>query len=154
MVPEATLEAVGPAAKPTGGWNHLSLVLLVGNDFGNFGLNVLGLGWLTSKSGQSSTSSFDVTSLDVVSGRVGEEEETTSKNDSPCELDTNGNSVLTSAGIVASTVNDTGGDQDTESDTELVSRNKSASDFLWALHRQLVAISERELRRLLTISDM
>lgn len=92
-VPERTLEAVGPRAEPSGGGDHLTLVLLVGDDLGNLRLDVLGVLGLTTDARKSINSLFDLTALDEVSGRVGEEEETTSKDDSPGELDTDGDLV-------------------------------------------------------------
>ena len=49
LVSQTTLEAVEPAAEPASGRDHLSLILVVGNDLSNFDLNVLRLGWLTTE---------------------------------------------------------------------------------------------------------
>lgn len=93
LVTETTLEAVGPASEPAGGWDELSLVFLVGDDFGNLSLNVFGLSWLASKSAQSSSSGLDVSSLDVVSWGIWQEEETDSQDKTPGELDADRDSV-------------------------------------------------------------
>jgi hypothetical protein len=131
-VPERTLEAVGPRAEPRGGGDHLALVLLVGDDLGNLRLDVLGVLGLTTDARKSVNSLFDLATLDKVSGRVGEEEETTSKDDSPGELDTDGDLVRLHGVELLSSVDDAGGEEETDGDTELVTGDESTTNTLGA----------------------
>ena len=76
--------------------------------------------------------SLDVTALDEVTRRVGEEEETTTENDTEDELDTDGDTVRSSAVDVLGAVVDASSQQETNGDTELVARNESTSDLAGA----------------------
>jgi hypothetical protein len=138
-IPEAALEAVGPRAEPRGGGNDLALVLLVGDDLGNLRLDVLGVLGLTTDTGESVDSLLDLTTLDEVSRRVGEEEETNSEDDSPGELKTNGDLVRLHGVEVLGSVDDAGGEEETDGDTELVTGDKSTTDLLGALEKKLLA---------------
>lgn len=129
---KTTLEAVGPAAEPAGGWDKLSLVLLVGNDLSDLGLDILRVGWLTTESLESVSGSFYVASLHEVSWGVWEEEESTAKDDSPSKLDGNWDSIRTAVLSVLGCVHNTGGKQDTKSNAELVSGDQGTSDLSWA----------------------
>lgn len=129
LLPERTLEAVCPTRNPASGGDHGTLVLLVGNDLGKLGLNVVGVTGLATQSSQSAASSLNVTTLDEVARRVGEEEETTTKNDTEEELDTDGDTVRSSVVDVLGTVVDAGSQQETNCDTELVTSDKSTSDL-------------------------
>lgn len=113
----------------------MTLVLLVGHNFCELDTNVLGILWLTTKSGESVGSSLEITLLDEVSGGVWEEEETTTKDDGPEELNRNGNSVCARIGTVFGGIDDHGGEQNTDGDAELVSSDKSATDFARALQK-------------------
>jgi hypothetical protein len=135
-IPEAALEAVGPAAEPRGGGNDLSLVLLVGDDLGDLRLDVLGILGLTTDTGKSIDSVFDSALLDEVSGGVGEEEETTTQDDSPGELKTDGDLVRLHAVILLGAVDDAGGEEETDGDTELVTGDESTTDLLGALEER------------------
>ena len=130
---ETALEAVGPATEPIGCWNKLSLVFLVGDDLGELSLNVLRLGGLASESAESRSSFLDVSSLDEISWRVWQEQQTASEDGSPNELNANGNSVRAGVGSVLCAIHDAGSKQETDSDTELVSSNQSTSNLLGAL---------------------
>lgn len=66
LLPERTLEAVGPARNPASGGDHGTLVLLVGNNLGKLSLDVVRVARLTTESGQGIASSLDVTALDEV----------------------------------------------------------------------------------------
>lgn len=76
---------------------------------------------------------FDVSSLDIVSWRVWEEEETDSEDDTPEELNADWDSVSTGVGSVRGRVDDTRCEQDTDGDTELVTGDQGTSNFLGAL---------------------
>jgi hypothetical protein len=129
LLPERTLEAVGPTRNPASGGDHGALVLLIGDDLGKFGLDVVRVTGLATESGQSVAGSFNVTTLDEVTRRVGEEEETTTENDTEDELDGDGNAVRASVGDVLGTVVDARGQQETNGNAELVTGNESTSDL-------------------------
>jgi hypothetical protein len=132
LLPDRTLEAVGPTRNPATGGNHGTLVFLVGNDLGKLGLDVVRIARLATESGQCIASSLDVTTLDKVTRRVGKEEETTSKDDTEDELDTDGDAVGGGAVDVLGTVVDARGQQETNGDAELVTGNESTSDLAGA----------------------
>jgi hypothetical protein len=129
LLPERTLEAVGPTRNPTSGGDHRTLVLLVGDDLGKLGLDVVRVTGLATESGQCVAGSLDITTLDEVTRRVGEEEETTTENNTEDELDGDGNAVRASVGDIFGTVVDARGQQETNGDAELVTRNESTSDL-------------------------
>lgn len=93
---------------------------MVGDDFGKFLLDVLGVDGLASKTSESAGSLVEFSSLDEVSGRLREEEETATEDESPGELQTNWDTVRTSVAAVLSTVVNTGGEEKTESYAKLV----------------------------------
>lgn len=131
-VPEATLEAVGPAAEPGGVGNDLALVLLVGDNLSNFGLDKLGVLGLTTDTGEGVDSIFNAATLDEESRRVGKEEETTTEDNSPGELDANGDLVRLHAVEVLGCVDDARGEHNTDGDAELVTGNESTTNLLGA----------------------
>jgi hypothetical protein len=129
LLPERTLEAVGPTRNPASGGDHGTLVLLVGDDLGKLGLDVVRVTGLATESGQCVAGSLNVTALDEVARRVGEEEETTTENETEDELNTDGNAVGGSAVDVLGTVVDARGQQETNGNAELVTGNESTSDL-------------------------
>lgn len=126
---ERSGEAVGPRADPAGGRDEAALVLLVGDDLSKLGLDVLGVGGLSTKTAEGKTSLLNGTTLDEETRGVGEEEETDGEDDTPGELDTNGNAVSAAAWVVLGSVVDAGSDQDTEGNGELVTRHESTADL-------------------------
>jgi len=136
---ETTAEASSPGADETSSWDDTALVLIVGDDLSKLGLNVFRLGWLSTKSGEGSRCLFELTALDVVTWGIWESQETTSKDKGPCELDGNWDAVLSRVTDVLCDVNDDGGEEDTNGDTELVTCNQSTTNSLWSL-RGVVSI--------------
>lgn len=137
LVPERTLEAVGPARDPARRWDDRALVLLVGNDLSELSLDVFGVLGLTTKAGEGSTSLLDAPTLDKVTWGVWEEEETTSEDQTPGELDTDGNAVSASVGAVLSSVGDASSEKQTDGDGELVTSDEGTTDLLWALWKRI-----------------
>jgi hypothetical protein len=133
LSPETTLEAVGPAGEPSGGWDHLSLVLVVGNDLGNLDLDVFGVLGLATKARQRFHGLLDPASLDEVAGRIWEEDQTTAENKTPGELDADRNAVGASVGAVLGGIVDAGCEQETNGNAELVTGNEGTTDFTRAL---------------------
>jgi hypothetical protein len=129
LLPERTLEAVGPARNPASGGDHGTLVLLVGDDLGKLSLNVVRVTGLATESGQGVAGSLNVTTLDEVARRIGEEEETTTEDDTEDELDTDGDTVRASVVDVLGAVVDASSQQETDGDAELVAGNEGTSDL-------------------------
>lgn len=132
-LPEAALEAVGPAAEPGGGGDQSTLVLLVGDNLSELALDVDGVLGLTTDASEGVDSAGNVTLLDEVARGVGEEHETTSEDEGPGELNGNGNAVSTSVITALGGVNDARGEQNTDGDAELVTSDESTTDLAGAL---------------------
>jgi hypothetical protein len=132
-LPDGTLEAVGPRAEPGGGGNKLTLVLLVGDNLGKLDLDILGVGVLATKTGQRVGGSSEVTLLDEVAGRVGKAHETTGKDDSPDELDTDGNTVNTGVGPLLSSVDDASGKHEADGNAKLITGDQGTTNLARAL---------------------
>ena len=132
LVPERTLEAVGPAGDPSRGRNESALVFLVGDNLGKLRLDVLGVRRLATDFGKSGAGFLDVTALNKVTRGVGQEQKTGTENDAPGELDTDRNAVRTSVGAIADGVVDAGSDKKTESNAKLVTSNQCASNLAGA----------------------
>jgi len=77
------------------------------------------------------TGIFGPATLDEVTRGFWEEEETECENDSPNELGSDRNPVLTCINPALGSVHDNGGEEDTDSDAELVSGNQSTSNLSW-----------------------
>jgi len=73
---------------------------------------------------------LEVALLNVVTRRLGEEEETTSKNKSPEHLDGNWDSVRASVHSVLGGIVDARSKQDTDGDAELVTRYNGTTNLL------------------------
>jgi len=131
--PETALKAVCPAGDESTLRNQGTLILLVGNDFSKFHLNILGIDGLATKSGEGLGCLLEPASLDEVARRVWEEHQANAENESPKELDGNWDAVSSSVGTVLGGINNNGGEEDTNGDTELVTSDEGTTNFLWAL---------------------
>jgi len=92
-VAETAGKASIPGAKVAGLRNDRQLILVVGDDFGQFLLDVLRSFWLTTELGQDVDCLVEVSLPDIVTRRLGEQEETGSKNDSPQHLEAHWDTV-------------------------------------------------------------
>ena len=102
---------------------------MVGDNLGEFVLDKVGIGRLTSDDTEGSCGGIDSASFDVPTGRLGEEEQTRCEDQCPEELDTDRDSVRSSIESVLAGVDDTVGKQNTNSDAELVARDDRTSDL-------------------------
>lgn len=141
------LEAVGPGTEPRSVGDESTLVLLVGDDLGDLTLDILGVAGLATDARESTDSVFDSALLDKVSGGVGEENKTTTEDDSPGELDTDGDAVRGRAVNIAAAVDDAGGKEETDCDAELVTRDEGTADLARALRTRLLVHVEAVNRR-------
>jgi hypothetical protein len=121
----STAEAVGPTAP-----HVVQLVLVVGHQFVQFVLDVGGVHRLATESGESFGRAVELVLLDPVTRRLREQEETNAKNQSPQELDGNGNAVGASVEAVLGSIVDAGGEQDTDGDGELVTGHDGTTESL------------------------
>ena len=127
---ETTSEARSPSGEPTALGDVLGLVLGVGDNFSDFPVDVIGIGGLATKAGKNDTSLFNTALLDVPTGRVGKKEETSCEDDTPSELDTDGNTVLARVFTVLDGIVDNSSQHDTDGDAELVARDEGTTNFL------------------------
>ena len=125
-------EAVGPALEPATSRDDGTLVLLVGNDLSKLSLNELRVLGLATKLGERGLGLGDGLALDVVSGRLGKACNTTTEDETPGELDADGDTVLAAVGAVLDSVVDASSDQETKSDGELVTGDESTTNLLRA----------------------
>ena len=86
-VPQSTSETSGPRREVTILGNELSLVFVVGDNFGEFLGNVVGIGGLPTDSSEGGGGFVDSALLDEPSRRLGEEEESSSEDQSDCQLE-------------------------------------------------------------------
>lgn len=92
-VGESTLEAVCPGRDVPALRDDLHLILVVGNNLGEFLLDVVRVDGLATNAGKDCSSVDKVTLLDEVAGRLGKEEETDEKDQGWEELDSDGDTV-------------------------------------------------------------
>ncbi|KAH3674048.1 hypothetical protein OGATHE_002028 [Ogataea polymorpha] len=134
---ESSGETSCPGLPVARSWNDAPLVLVVGHDLGEFFLNVVGIDRLAPKSGEHLCSPVKLALEDVVSRRFWEQDESDSKNDGPDELQSNRDSVGAGVVSVLGAVVNTGREQQSDGDEELVTGNDGTSDFLWRNFRQI-----------------
>ena len=132
-VEQRSLEAVGPRSEPGGAGNQLTLVFLIGNDLGKLDLDVLGFLGLTAQARKRVGGLGEVALLDVVTRRVGEEKQTTGKDDSPDELNANGDAVVGRGLQLLGAIDNAGSQHDTDGNAELVTGDQSTTDLARAL---------------------
>jgi len=130
-VGETAGKASKPRAKVAGLRNDRHLILVVGDDFGQFLLDVLRSFWLTTELGQDVDCLVEVSLLDKVTRRLGEQEETGSKNDSPQHLEGHWDTVGAGIESVLGAIVDARSEQDTDCNAELVSRHEGSTNLFW-----------------------
>lgn len=131
-VAETSLEAVGPGAEVTGLRNHRHLVLMVGNDLSEFLLDVFTTLWFTSETSKVDGGPVEITLLDEISWGFREEEETTTQDQSPCDLQSDRDSVRTGIETVLRSIIDARCEKKTNGDAKLVTRYQSTTNLLGA----------------------
>lgn len=131
-LPQRALEATSPATKPRCRRDQSLLVLLVGNDLGQFVLHKLGLLRLPTQFGQGSPGLGDAATLDKVPRRVREEQDARPEDEGPDELDADGQSVRGPGGPVGGGVGDARRHQEADGDAELIARDEGTAHFSWA----------------------
>ena len=91
--PETASEAVHPAGEAATVGDNSTLILLVGDDFSKLNLDVFGVCGLSTKPAQGRGSLVESTTLDEVTWGVWQEEKATTQDETPGELDTDGDTV-------------------------------------------------------------
>jgi hypothetical protein len=127
--PEASSEAVGPGLEVTTLGDDGHLILVVGDNLSELLLDIVRVGGLVTDATKHLGGLGEIALADEVTGRLGKEEETNSKDDGPDELDGDGNAVRARVGAVLSAIVDAGGSHETNGDTELVSRDDGTTDL-------------------------
>lgn len=122
-------EAVGPAVEPAAGRDESALVLLVGDDLCKLGLDELGVRGLASQAREGGTGLLDLAALDEETGRVGEEDQTDTEDDTEDKLDADRDAVRGRAGVALGAVVDAGRQEQTNGDAELVAGNERATNL-------------------------
>merc|ERR1712113_425267 len=125
-------EAVHPAVDPAASRDERTLVFLVGNNLSKLSFDVLRVLRLTTDAGEGLARLLDPTTLDVVTRRVWQEEETNTEDETEDELQTNRHAVLGGSTVVLDAVVDAGGEQQTDGDAELVTGDQGTTDLLRA----------------------
>lgn len=117
---DLALEAGHPGSEVAGLGDDGHLVLMVGDDLGKLVLDVLRVDRLATDAGQGLCGLVELALLDEETGRLREQGQTPTENESPKELDGDGDSVGASVTAVLGRVDDAVGKQDTNGDAELV----------------------------------
>jgi len=128
-LPERSLEAVHPAAQVAVLGDDLHLVLVVGNDLSQFLLNVLRVTGLATDAGKRMGGPVELTTLDEVTRRFWESEKTTSQDQSPKNLNGNGNAVRSGSETLLGGVGDARRKQQADGDAELVTGDDGTTDL-------------------------
>ena len=126
---ESTLEAIGPRGEVSVLGNDVHLIFVVGDDFGKFLLDVLGLGGLSADTGQDSSGFVELTLDNEVSWRLWEHEETSGEDDSWDQLDGHWDAVGAAVEAVLGSIVDARRNHQTEGDGELVTGNNRATNL-------------------------
>lgn len=93
---------------------------MVGNDFSEFILDVFRVEGLATNTTKRYGGFVELALLDPVTWRLGQKSKTSAEDESPQELDGDGDTVRASIAAVLSRIDDTVGEQDTNGDAELV----------------------------------
>lgn len=131
--PEATGEAVNPAGDDAGLGNDGALVLLVGDNLSQLDLDVGRVLGLSTKSAESVGCAVETANLDEVTWGIWQEHQATSEDDTPEELDGDGDTVGSSIWAALGGVGHAGSEQETDGDAELVTSNEGTTNLSGAL---------------------
>ena len=93
---------------------------MVGNDLGKLILDVLRVGGLATNATKSVGSLIELALLHPITRRFGKESKANGQDESPQELDGNGNAVRASIPAILGSIDHTVGKQDTNGNAELV----------------------------------
>ena len=126
---QSALEAVEPGAEVSTLRDDLHLVFVVGNNFGQLLLDILGIRGLTTKTGQHDRCFVHPSLLDEVSRRFRQEQKADAQDQGPGELNPNGDSIRSRIIAVLGRVIDAGGQKQTDRDAELVAGHNGPTDL-------------------------
>ena len=110
-------------------WDDRDLILVVGDNLCEFLLDILGAFGFATEASQASGGGIKIILLDEVARGLGEKEQADSKDDCPKHLDGDWDAVRTCIVSVLGAIVDARSEQDTDSDTELVSRDNGPTDL-------------------------
>lgn len=92
-LPKRTRETLHPAGPVASDGNVFSFILGVGDNLSEFGGDVLGVLWLTTKPGEDCASAVYPVFLDKVTGGLGKEVKTSAEDETPSKLDADRDTV-------------------------------------------------------------
>ena len=128
-VEEAAAEAVEPGLEVAGLGDQGLLVLEVGIDLIELLLDEFRVLGLVTDAGEGGTSLVLLALADEVTRRLGEQEQTSSEDQSPEQLETDGNTVGAGIGAVLGSVVDARSQHETDGDAELVTGDDGTADL-------------------------
>lgn len=126
---ERALEAVQPGGDVAVLGNDGHLVLVVGNNFSKFLLDVLRVAGLVANTSEHDGGLLDVALLDEVTRSLREEEKTHTEDQGPEHLETNWDAVRTGGGVVLGAVVDARRGHKTNRNGKLVTRDNSTTNL-------------------------
>ena len=115
--PKRASEAMEPTGPVTSDGNHLSFILGIGDDLGELGRDVLRVLGLTTKSREHDTSTINLVFLDKVTGGLGKEVKTSTKDQTPSKLNADWDTVRSRVCPVLGGVGDTSSKEQADGDT-------------------------------------
>lgn len=128
-VEDVAAEAVEPAIEVATLGNSLQLVLEVGVDLSQLGLDVLRVSRLATNTSENLAGLLLLALADEVTRRLGQEEQTEAQNESPEHLEPNGDAVGRRIGAMLGSIVDTGCQHQTNSNAELVAGDDGTAHF-------------------------
>ena len=126
---KTTLETSGPTAPVCIGRHDLHFIFVIGDNFREFVLDVVGRDGLAAESGQTSRGLVKLTFLDEITRRFRKQEKADGKDDSPRHLDGDRDAVGSGIRTILRGVVDARGQEDPNGDAELVTGHNRATDL-------------------------
>ena len=127
---KGSLEAIHPGIEVAALGDDLKLILVIGNDFREFLLDVLGALGLTADTSESVSSLVELAALDEVARGLGQGRETGGEENGPEQLESDRDAVRAAVCTVLGAIDDDGGEQKTDSDAKLIPGYDGPADFL------------------------
>ena len=130
LLPQGALEAIGPAGEVAALRYHLQLVFVVRHNLGELRLHEFRVARLAPQTAEHVGSAVDLASLDEVTGRFGQKEETDGEDDGPEHLQPDRDPIRGGRGVVLGAIIDARGEEQADGDAKLISRHNGAADLL------------------------
>ena len=115
-----------------GGFAETQFILVVGMDFTQFILDGFVIDRKTAKFCKRLGSSLGLATFDEVTGRLGKDKHPSDQDQSPCELDCDGDAIGTTVASVVSCIVDDVCQEETNSDGKLVRADDDTTNPFWS----------------------